>query len=95
DVRIQPLNPLRQTSGRSHQKEKAETLASLSSTDTVSLCLSLCLNIVGSEADQAVETCGQTEPGWVKQTGTKACGLTGRFGFRGGVAAGSTERGFH
>ena len=22
-------------------------------------------------------------------------GLTGRFGFRGGVAAGSTERGFH
>lgn len=46
DLWIQLLKPLRQTSGLVTENEKAEISASLSSTASVSLSLSVCLNIV-------------------------------------------------
>ncbi len=75
DLRIQPLKPPGQTSGLLTQNEKAEILASLSSTVSVSLSPSVCLNIVarrgrGGSGHGDVRR-RQTDAAWVKQTETK------------------------
>lgn len=75
DSRIQSLKPLRQTSGRVTQSEKAEIFASLSSTVSASLCLSVCLNIVAQRgrggSGRGDVWRRQTEAAWVNQTETK------------------------